>query len=607
MGTEPIEGTTITLNLQPSPGFKPNCFNLIGRIITDKELKFRAIKNSILGMWGNPKDVSISEVGRNKVLISFKDSKLGMRFLRNGPWNVRGNLMNLQRWLYGEAILDVRHDHMEFWIQVHGIPIELLNKETAKTIAELIGIVGEVEDPMKDGTLKRNYLRCRAAINITQPLQTGFWLNRDNKSKTWISFKYERLQDCFCLKCGIIGHEKKNCSKPIAMACWDPSKPRYTNELAAERARSLNIGEEEEKWEQHLKEQEEAREYHTTEAEGGNSQSIEDRVKDQGILDIPEIEVSSGKARMEEKEKIGGEEMEETREANPLTQGRGSEDREMCILNLLEATLRSIKEIKGKRADKTNEVMIKEKERRAEMEIIKGVSSIAGPSNWNRPNDTFTNEANKTTEQAHQKLVNFHEANKKGSTKTHPYGSQATSAIAIGDHKSPFTPQERKNQVDCLKSHSQGPWRQSSENEGKRIGMDNTWTMRDEPKKRINVDNHKKKHSYKNEKGQTYYVELASEDEEDESNASNQVNNNIKIWEEVLSIGMQYNLKIKRKREEREVRNMEEANWDEDRVSRNTKRIKNMLIQEGGSREVAEQGTTITAEEAGLIKPHPQP
>ncbi|KAL4321620.1 hypothetical protein AHAS_Ahas14G0128700 [Arachis hypogaea] len=183
MGTEPIEGTTITLNTQPSPGFKPNSFNLVGRIITDKDLKFRAIKNSILGMWGNPSDVSISEVGRNKVLISFKDSRLGKRFLNNGPWNVRGNLMNLQQWLYGESILDVSHDHMEFWIQAHGFPIEHLNKETAKTIGNLIGIVGEVEDPIKNGTLKRDFLRFKVAINITQPLQIGFWLNRDNKAK----------------------------------------------------------------------------------------------------------------------------------------------------------------------------------------------------------------------------------------------------------------------------------------------------------------------------------------------------------------------------------------------------------------------------------------
>ncbi|KAL4293064.1 hypothetical protein AHAS_Ahas18G0090700 [Arachis hypogaea] len=194
MGTEPIEGTTITLNTQPSPGFKQNCFNLIGRIITDRDLKFRAIKNSIL-----------------------------------------------------ESILNVSHDHMEFWIQAHGFPIKHLNKETAKTIRNLIGIVGEVEDPMKNRTLKRYFLCFRDAINITQPLQAGFWLNKDNKAKIWINFKYERLQDCFCLKCGIIGHEKKSYSKPTTMACWDSTKPRYNNELATERMRLLNTEEDKEK------------------------------------------------------------------------------------------------------------------------------------------------------------------------------------------------------------------------------------------------------------------------------------------------------------------------------------------------------------------------
>ncbi|KAL4365999.1 hypothetical protein AHAS_Ahas07G0162200 [Arachis hypogaea] len=51
----------------------------------------------MLGIWGNPKDMSISEMKRNKVLINFKDSRMGMRFLNNDPWNIRGNLLNLQR------------------------------------------------------------------------------------------------------------------------------------------------------------------------------------------------------------------------------------------------------------------------------------------------------------------------------------------------------------------------------------------------------------------------------------------------------------------------------------------------------------------------------
>ncbi|XLU94763.1 hypothetical protein S245_009115, partial [Arachis hypogaea] len=105
--------------------------------------------------------------------------------------------------------------------------------------------------------------------------------------------------------------------------------------LAIERARSLKVEEDEDKWEQQLKEQEEAREHHTRDKEGGDSQSSEDEPKDQQILDIPDIEVSSGKERLREGEKIGSEKMEEDKEVSPLVQGSGLELREMCLLNVL--------------------------------------------------------------------------------------------------------------------------------------------------------------------------------------------------------------------------------------------------------------------------------
>ncbi|RYR46867.1 hypothetical protein Ahy_A07g032718 [Arachis hypogaea] len=69
-------------------------------------------------------------------------------------------------------------------IHVHGLPVERLNAKTVITIGDMIIIVGEVEDPIKEGTLQRNFLRLRASINISQLLNTGFWLNRGNKPKS---------------------------------------------------------------------------------------------------------------------------------------------------------------------------------------------------------------------------------------------------------------------------------------------------------------------------------------------------------------------------------------------------------------------------------------
>ncbi|KAL4344709.1 uncharacterized protein DS421_11g337730 [Arachis hypogaea] len=234
-GTVLLEGKTITLNLNRSPGYDPKCLNLVGKVITDKEIKFKVCKNTLLALWGNP-----TGVGRNKILISFKDRSKGKEILDNGPWNIRGNLLNLQHWSQRESIFEVRHDVMEFWIQLHGFPEDHMRDETTMVVGNMVGLVSEVEDPLVDGVLMRNYLRFIAAINITKPLQTGFWLARDNLPETWISFKYERLQDAYCLNYGIIGHDKRSCINPTAMASWDPSKPRYSKGMGVRHVRALS-------------------------------------------------------------------------------------------------------------------------------------------------------------------------------------------------------------------------------------------------------------------------------------------------------------------------------------------------------------------------------
>ncbi|RYR78949.1 hypothetical protein Ahy_A01g003810 [Arachis hypogaea] len=238
---------------------------------------------------------------------------------------------------------------MEFWIQVHGLPIEKLNAETAKCIGNMIGIVGEVENPIKEGTLQRNFLRIRVAINITQPLQTGFWLNRGDNPKTWISFRYERLMDSYCFKCGVIGHEKKNCDKPVAMACWDTTKPKYEARLAVDRARPLyTTKEEEEDWEQHLRENDEARGSQSRGGEEGNSQSSENNYNIQRIKETVGIETQSGESKEQKTEEKGSDNMFDLREVSRLPQERDTEYREASLLILLESVIHNLQRVKGK-------------------------------------------------------------------------------------------------------------------------------------------------------------------------------------------------------------------------------------------------------------------
>ncbi|RYR58629.1 hypothetical protein Ahy_A05g024490 [Arachis hypogaea] len=167
------------------------------------------------------------------MLFSFKDRKKGLQIMQNGPWNVRGNMVNLRLWWKGESVFEVDYDFMEFWIQIHGIPHDFMDKETGVRIGEMLGVLAEVEDPKTDDIRRRSYLRIRISINITKSLPTGFWLDREELPPLWVFFRHERLPNNYYFKCGILGHEKKTCKNPIAMPCWDPTKKKYAPGLGS--------------------------------------------------------------------------------------------------------------------------------------------------------------------------------------------------------------------------------------------------------------------------------------------------------------------------------------------------------------------------------------
>ncbi|MED6148623.1 hypothetical protein PIB30_054794 [Stylosanthes scabra] len=61
-----------------------------------------------MGIWGHPKGVIISDVGLNKVLISFEDSRKGSQISKGGPWNIRGYLLNMHPWLGNKSASEIR-------------------------------------------------------------------------------------------------------------------------------------------------------------------------------------------------------------------------------------------------------------------------------------------------------------------------------------------------------------------------------------------------------------------------------------------------------------------------------------------------------------------
>ncbi|RYR64625.1 hypothetical protein Ahy_A03g010694 [Arachis hypogaea] len=80
-----IEGKVISINPDEDASFAAENLNLVGKILSNKEVSFSTCRAALLGIWGHPEGVTISDVGRNKVLISFKDVRKGIQIRNGGP------------------------------------------------------------------------------------------------------------------------------------------------------------------------------------------------------------------------------------------------------------------------------------------------------------------------------------------------------------------------------------------------------------------------------------------------------------------------------------------------------------------------------------------
>ncbi|MED6220437.1 hypothetical protein PIB30_044851 [Stylosanthes scabra] len=178
----PVEGKTIINDQAGHEGYMEGNLNLVAQVISDKELKFKIIKNAIMDIWGQPKGVNIIDVGRNKVVISFQDSSKGFKL-----W--RGYLINMHTWTTNKPIMDVDHRYMKIWIQMHGGPFNFMSKKTTIGLGEELGTAIEAKDPWKNRILQRSFL----FVKDWESKEAKLYLNAFEDEEEIIDMEYNNL------------------------------------------------------------------------------------------------------------------------------------------------------------------------------------------------------------------------------------------------------------------------------------------------------------------------------------------------------------------------------------------------------------------------------
>ena len=123
----------------------------------------------------------------------------------------------------------------DFWVQIHGLPLNRQNEQNVKKIGRLLGSVLEVDIAGSGNGLGTKYVRVQVGIDVNTPLITGFPLGREQLPILWIPFKYERLGS-FCYGCGLLGHEIRSCPDVELQKLWKEGKSMgvYSSWLRAE-------------------------------------------------------------------------------------------------------------------------------------------------------------------------------------------------------------------------------------------------------------------------------------------------------------------------------------------------------------------------------------
>ena len=183
--------------------------SLIGKFLTCKPFNRKAAKNTLRRAWGLDKELQISEVGSNLFQFKFQSEYELDRILRGGPWSFDNQLLMLKRWKAGMSSKNVVLEHASMWIQIWGVPFEMMATKVALEIGNKMGVVEDVERRRRSEE-QNLFLRVRVALPISKPIRRGGFLMGLDGNRHWVDYKYERLP-VFCHFCGILGHDIRHC------------------------------------------------------------------------------------------------------------------------------------------------------------------------------------------------------------------------------------------------------------------------------------------------------------------------------------------------------------------------------------------------------------